>query len=149
MLRAIFVTMNYIPKPHVVLSVDILRQLATCSQTMNERGVLMHSAILMSFFSFLRISNPVPMSNIKFNPKQNTCHEDVLMEAPGLIVFLHWTNTAQCHECIHVIPIPEIPGHKLCPETTYKAMLSLVSTSSPNNSVFMMPKSSNPSPRNG
>ena len=141
MLRAISITMNHIPKPHIVLSVDIFHQLATCAQAMGAPGIIMHSAILMSFFGFLRISNLAPMSDVQFHPKRNTCRGDVLLEAPGLIVLLRWTKTTQCHERIHLIPLPEIPGHRLCPVTAYKAMMGLVPTSSPNDPVFMMPYS--------
>ena len=69
MLRSISITMEHIPKKHVLVTPDYLRQIIWCCDTLGPLGSVLKCAFLFAFFGFLRVSNLAPQQKVRFNPK--------------------------------------------------------------------------------
>jgi len=132
MLRALDLTMHHFRKPHTVLTVDIIQKLITKCDRQGPQGLILKTAILFSFYGFLRKSNLAPESVSKFDPLKNTCRGDILFQHPGLVIILKWSKTLQDNKSVYLIPLPKIEGHSMCPVQAFINMTQAFPTVSPN-----------------
>ena len=139
MLRACNLTIQNRPNRKLPISLDILQKLVQITHGLGAPGSIFKCAILMSFYGFLRQSNIAPRSTIAFDPRRNTCRQDIFITPPGMVVLLKWTKTSQDSNTYHLIPLPEIPSSNLCPVRAYKQMIKLLPTTSPDQPLLVLP----------
>ena len=123
MLRSLDLTMTHFRRPRTTVTPSMVYRLVQCCPQMGTDGLIMRTAILFSFFAFLRLSNLAPHSGTAFNPKRNICRGDILQQDPGLVIMLKWTKTCQDFKSINLIPLPKITGHCMCPVQAYLDMI--------------------------
>ena len=83
-------------------------------------------AILMRYFTFLRQSNLVSLSNELWCHGHCLRHKDIVVsDAMGLLVQANTSKTIFSAEHRIAIPVPSIPG-SLCPTASYLNMCHLV-----------------------
>ena len=58
-------------------------------------GFIFKAAILLSYFSFLQISNLVPHSISTYNPLKQLARGDIFFFPPGAHIMLKWSKTLQ------------------------------------------------------
>ena len=79
-------------------------------------------------------------ASVAFHPTSHTCWGDVLLVPPGILLIMCWTKTIQVVDRYPVLPIPAIPSHPADLVATYKQLLRVSPTSSPNQpllTIFM------------
>ena len=74
----------------------------------------MWALLLVAFFTFLRKSNLVPDNRRQISPKVITRANLVFMSS-GANIHVSATKTIQCQQRSLILPIPAIPGSRLCP----------------------------------
>ena len=79
---------------------------------------------LTALFGFLRLSNTAPHRSSKFDPLKHFLRQDLMFAPPGVYLLIKWTKTLQDHKGSHVIQLPTINNHYLCPLKAIKALLS-------------------------
>lgn len=85
--------------------------------------ILFWATCLLAYFGLLRKSNLLPPSAKQFNPSKHPCRGDITKASGGLALRIKASKTIQFGERIHLIPLPFIQGHPLCPVTAITAML--------------------------
>ena len=114
-LRALAVTMPQLPHQRQPITVEMLQHLCTLSD--HQGGVFATAAkcaILFAFFGFLRCSSLAPSGASSFDPHRHICRGDILLEEPGLLIFIKWSKTRQATSYFHMLPLPSLGQHSLC-----------------------------------
>ena len=88
-------------------------------------GQVFKALYLLSFYSFLRLSNLVPHALSKFLPLKHLARGDVLFRPNKLIIVVKWSKTMQTNNQIKLITIPAIVGSNLCPVTAISNFLAI------------------------
>ena len=80
---------------------------------------------LLSFYSFLCISNLVPSAVSKFSPLKHLARGDVIFRSHKLVIIVKWSKTMQSAHQVQLITIPAIPRSTMCPVSTICNLLCL------------------------
>ena len=88
-------------------------------------GFVYKTAILLSFFSFIRISKLVPHSMSNFNPLKQLAQGDIFFAPPGAHILLKWSKTMQMNNSVRLIKIPSLGSSSICPVKALKNLRSL------------------------
>ena len=86
-------------------------------------GTVYKAAYLLSFFSFLRISNLVPHNINSYDPLQQLARADIIFAPPGALVIIKWSKTLQYKNKVRVLKIPHLGTSPLCPVRALKNLL--------------------------
>ena len=86
-------------------------------------GHIFKAAILLAFFSFLRISNLVPHSNSGYNPLKHLSRGDLIFAPLGINILIKWSKTLQNKDKVKVIKVPSLGKSPLCPVAAVKQVL--------------------------
>ena len=84
----------------------------------------MWALFLVAFFTFLRKSNLVPDNPRQISPKIIT-RANLVFTPSGANIHVSASKTIQCHQRALVLPIPSIPGSRLCLISALRRHLSL------------------------
>ena len=84
----------------------------------------MWAPFLFAFFTFLRKSNLVPDNTRQISPKVIT-RAHLIFTSSGTNIHVSATKTIQCQQRSLVLPIPSLPGSRLCPTSALRHHLSL------------------------
>ena len=84
------------------------------------------SLYLLTFFSFLRLSNMVPHSFKNFDVSRHLARSDIIFSHNMAIIFVKWSKTMQSRDEMARIHISVLHGSRLCPVTALKHMLAIV-----------------------
>ena len=91
-------------------------------------SLLLHAAMwalfLVAFFTFLRKSNLVPDNLRRISPKVIT-RASLAFTPVGANIHVSATKTIQCQQRSLDLPIPRVPGSRLCPIFALRRHLSL------------------------
>ena len=108
--------------PHIksIIDISMLKKIVSqCDRV--YLGMVYKAAFLLSFFSFLRISNLVPHSISSFDPLKELARGDIIVAPPGAYIVVKWSKT---QDKIKVLKIPSLKHSPLCPVAALKSMLS-------------------------
>ena len=72
---------------------------------------------LVAFFGMLKISNVIPKSKNSFDPTKHLTRNCFASLEDGILLKLNWAKNNQFRERVHLVPLPFIAGHSLCPVT--------------------------------
>lgn len=97
--------------PHILLAI---RSHLTFSNTFE---VAFWAVCLVAFYSFFRKSNLLPQTQSSFSPTRQLSKENISFTPDGAVLQVSWSKTIQYQDRILQIPLPFIPGSKLCPST--------------------------------
>ena len=86
-------------------------------------GFVFKAAFLLSFFSFLRISNLVPHSIASYDYLKQLARGDILFAHPGAHLIIKWSKTLQDNNKVKVIKIPSLHHSILCLVSALKFLL--------------------------
>ena len=100
-------------------------------------GTVFKAAYLLSFFSFLRISNLVPHTINSYDPLQQLSRADIIFALPGALVFIKWSKTLQYKNKVKILKIPYLGTSPLCPIRAIKNLLKFTPGSS-NSPLFQV-----------
>ena len=89
-----------------------------------ESSLTYRCAFLLGFYGLLRISNVAPTSHSKFDSSRQLLRRDVIFAYPCSHIRLKWAKNLQNPERVHVVKLPEVQDHLLCPTNPLKALLS-------------------------
>ena len=127
--------MRYRPlNPSIKPIIDILtlQSIVEASDSMYI-GHIFKAAILLSFFSFVRISNLVTHATSSYEPLKQLSWGDIIFAPPGIHMIIKWSKTLQNRDKIKVFKVPSLSTSPLCPVSALKKVLSSTqgSTNSP------------------
>ena len=110
--------------PHIKTIIDI-PMLTKIAEHCNfiHMGYVFKAAFLLSFFSFLRISNLVPHSISSYDPLKQLSRGDIIFATPGAHVIIKWSKTLQSPDKIKVLKIPSLGASPLCPVAALRTLL--------------------------
>ena len=96
-------------------------------------GTVYKAAYLLSFYSFLRISNLVPHNINSYNPLHQLAWADIIFAPSGALVLIKWSKTLQHKNKVRILKIPPLGTSPLYPVRAVKNLLkfTLGSTNSP------------------
>ena len=107
-----------------VIDVTLLKSIVQqCDYT--YIGQIFKCVYLLSFYSFLRMSNLVPHSISDFSPLKHLARGDVIFKPNKVILLLKWSKTMQSNNEIKVIHVPRIPRSSICPVAALSNLLAL------------------------
>ena len=86
-------------------------------------GMTYKASFLLSFFSFLRISNLVPHSMNSFDPLKQLARGDIIFALPGAHIVVKWSKTLQFRDKIKILKIPLLKNSCLCSVSALKYLL--------------------------
>jgi len=131
LLRATDTALRAPPHRKAPITPKLLAQLVHLTQDLGFLGPAVKVALLFCFFGMLRMSNIAPSTQHQFDHTRHTSRADVLIRPPGVVLILKWSKTIQDLGATPLIPLPEIPGHPLCPLQAYRELLAASPTTSP------------------
>ena len=106
-----------------IIDIPMLTQMVQVCDSM-YMGCVFKAAILLSFFSFLRLSNLVPHSMSTFQPLKHLARGDIFFAPPGAHVLLKWSKTLQMNNSVRLLKIPKLGSALICPVTALKNLLT-------------------------
>ena len=119
-----------------VIDIDTLKAIVMKCDSM-YMGQIFKAAFLLSFVSFLRISNLVPHSMQTFNPMEQLARADVFFAPPGAHILIKWSKTLQSKNQVRLLKIPSLTNSPLCPVSALKTLL-LITPHGDNNPLFQI-----------
>ena len=88
-------------------------------------GQIYKALYLLSFFSFLRMSNLVSHSAATFSPLKQLARADVIFKPGKMIILVKWSKTMQTNNQIKLITVPRILNSPICPVRAVSNLLTL------------------------
>ena len=113
-LRSISINSSFHPTPRGIFDIRTLALISSTCHILDDPP-LYRAAFLVSFFAFLRMSNVAPHSKFKFDPNKHLLRQDVIFQPPGAHILIKWTKTLQDNSSHHLVQIPALTNHILCP----------------------------------
>ena len=107
-----------------IIDIPVLKAIA-CQCDFTYMGQVFKALYLLSFFSFLRLSNLVPHTVAQFSPLKHLARGDVILRSDKLVLILKWSKTMQTNNQIKLITVPRIPNSSICPVVAIKNLLDL------------------------
>ena len=107
-----------------IIDIPVLKAIA-CQCDFTYMGQVFKALYLLSFFSFLRLSNLVPHTVAQFSPLKHLARGDVILRSDKLVLILKWSKTMQTNNQIKLITVPRIPNCSICPVVAIKNLLDL------------------------
>ena len=123
-LRSISLNVPVAKKLKGVLSLEQLEQIVDVCDTV-QNGVIYKAVFLLAFFAFLRLSNLVPCSAIKFDAQKHLARGDVIVSDASATLILKWSKTIQKPGEYKCFGLPNLGKSKLCPVSAYVNMCNL------------------------
>ena len=115
------ITPNLTPKG--IFMLPQIREISSLCELF-ESTLTYRAAFLVAFYGLFRISNMAPQSARLFDNTRHLLRNDLRFEFPGVHIKLKWAKNVQAPEKIHVIKLPEVRDHILCPVHTLRQLLS-------------------------
>ena len=107
-----------------IIDIPLLKRIAhQCDFTC--MGQIFKALYLLSFYSFLRLSNLVPHTVVQFSPLKHLARGDVILRPDKLVLMLKWSKTMQSNNQIKPVTVPRIPNSNICPVVAIKNLLDL------------------------
>ena len=107
-----------------IINVPLLKSIVQLCDPM-YMGQIFKAVYLLSFFSFLRLSNLVPHAIVQFSPLKHLAQGDLIFRPDNVIVLLKWSKTMQGKNDIKLITVPRIYNSILGPVTALSNLLAL------------------------
>ena len=136
--KSLITTRPLCPKVSYIITTDILTDILLVSASLGF-PITFQALYLFCFFSFLRLSNLLPHSQLSFDPTRQLCRGDLIFSADTIIVIIKWSKTIQNRRNTTTICVPALGRSPLCP---FKAIRSMLHNTpgSPNDPLFQIPK---------
>ena len=131
-------TRKLVPKGTFVIDTDLLLCILSVSDTL-EFPIIYRALYLLSFFSFLRLSNILPHTIKGFDPTRQLCKGDLIFSQDSIVIIIKWSKTIQNRRDTVTISVPSLGDSPLCPHRALKAMLLQLPGSS-NDPLFQIPR---------
>ena len=111
-------------KLNKIIDVTLLKKIVSqCDLT--YMGQIFKGLYLLSFFSFLRLSNLVPHSCTGFSPLKHLARGDIIFKPGKILVLVKWSKTMQNNNQVKLISVLKIAGSPLCPVRAISNLLTL------------------------
>ena len=88
-------------------------------------GQIFKALYLLSFYSFLRISNLIPHAVSKFSPLKHLARGNIIFQHDRIVVMVKWSKTRQSNNQMKLITTPAISRSRLCPVSAISNLLCL------------------------
>ena len=111
-------------KLHKIIDIPLLVKISEECDYM-YMGQIYKALYLLSFFSFLRMSNLVPHSVATFSPLKQLARADVIFKPGKMIIIVKWSKTMQNNNQIKLITVPRILNSPICPVRAVSNLLTL------------------------
>ena len=85
---------------------------------------------LVAFYGLFGKSHLLPVSEKTFDPSKQLTKSDFRFFPWGTLITIRWSKTIQFRERVVDIPLPYIPGNRLCPTTAILHATNTVATDS-------------------
>ena len=100
-------------KPNKVIDINLLTQIVRqCDLT--YMGQIFKAVYLLSFFSFLRLSNLVPHCAGAFSPLKQLARGDVIFKPSKIVLLIKWSKTMQKNNQVKLISVPRLLKSPIC-----------------------------------
>ena len=107
-----------------IIDVPLLKLIVSqCDYTF--MGQIFKALYLLSFYSFLRLSNLVPHAVAQFSPLKHLCRGDVIFRTGKVVILVKWSKTMQSNDQVKLITVPRIENSTLCPVLALRNLLML------------------------
>ena len=119
-LSSISINSKFSPTTRGVFDVHTLYRISLACHSLADQ-ILYRAIFLTAFYGFLHMSNIAPHSSSKFDPNYHFTRQDIIFGPPGVHLVIKWTKTLQHHRSHHILQLPTIQNHFLCPVKTLLA----------------------------
>ena len=126
------------PMKRSLLTIDLFEKIIQQSQKLPFSFVFT-PLYLLSFFSFLRMSNILPHSTTSFDKTRQLAHADVILQPQGAVVLIKWSKTIQNRKDVATVSIGALGDSPLCPILALKTMIHKIPASD-NDPMFLIPR---------
>ena len=127
--RSLKYTRKFQPKTTLIIDTDLLLCILSVADTL-QFPIIYQALYLLSFFSFLRLSNILPHTSKTFDPTRQLCRGDLIFSQDSIVIIIKWSKTIQNRRDTVTISVPSLGTSPLCPHQALKAMLHHVPGSS-------------------
>ena len=123
-LRAIHIQITHVKRPKETLT---MQELGRVSRVLDrfDNPLVYRSAILLSFFGFLRISNLVAPTQGAFDCTRQLCRQDVTFCDGFVKLHPRWAKNLQKSDQDHIVYLPRMEDSYVCPYVTLSHLFAL------------------------
>ena len=122
--RAVQIHAPFAVKLNKIIDIALLKRIVhQCDLT--YMGQIFKAIYLLSFFSFLRLSNLVPHCVGAFSPLRHLARGDLIFKPEKVIIMIKWSKTMQKNNQLKLISIPRLPKSPICPVHALSNALAL------------------------
>ena len=88
-------------------------------------GQIFKALYLLSFYSFLRLSNFVPHAVAQYSPLKHLSRGDVILRTGKAVISVKWSKAMQNNDQMKLITVLRVANSSLCPVSALKNLLLL------------------------
>ena len=136
--KSLKIKASFKPIKRSPLTIELLFQIIQKCQKLPS-PVIFVPLYLLTFFSFLRISNILPHFTTSFDKTRQLARADIILQAQGAVVLVKWSKTIQNRRDVATMSIPALGESPLCPINALRTMLEEI-PGSDNDPLFLVPK---------
>ena len=127
--RSLKCTPKFTPKTTFIIDTDLLLCIVSVSETLQFPSIY-RALYLLSFFSFLCLSNILPHTTKNFDVTRQLCRGDLIFPPDSIVIIIKWSKNIQNRRDTCTISVPSLGDSPLCPYQALKVMLLEVPGSS-------------------
>ena len=136
--KSLKINASFKPINRSPLTIELLFQIIQKCQLLPST-VIFVPLYLLTFFSFLRISNILPHSTTSFDKTRQLARADIILQAQGAVILVKWSKTIQNRRDVATVSIPALGESPLCPIKALRTMFQKI-PGSDNDPLFLVPK---------
>ena len=115
MFRSLDLTIRYFPPKPYVLTLSDLHLLSAGAEILGRNAVMFRSFLLMLFFTMVRVSSLLPLSNGGFDSTRHITVGDLAPTSEGLSVAIKWSKSHQSATSAFRLPVRYNACSDICP----------------------------------
>ena len=136
--KSLKINASFKPINRSPLTIELLFQIIEKCQLLPS-PVIFVPLYLLTFFSFLRISNILPHSTNSFDKTRQLARADIILQAQGAVILVKWSKTIQNRRDVATVSIPPLGESPLCPIKALRTMFQKI-PGADNDPLFLVPK---------
>ena len=100
-------TRKFAPKTTIIIDTDLLLCILSVSETLPFPSIY-RALYLLSFFSFLHLSNILPHTTKNLDVTRQLCRGDLIFSQDSIVIIIKWSETIQNRGDTATISVPSL-----------------------------------------
>ena len=139
-LKAVDATVRHFPVQKAPCFVQELKKLVQVAEVFGKVAIVMRPLLILTFFTFLRLSSILPSMQGGFDCTRHLCWSDVLILSDKMVILVKWTKTTQAAAQHFTLDLAINQDSLICPVQALSLLLRVHPKAYRNQPLFLLPR---------